>query len=69
VTIRWAPGHERVHSNEEAAKAVKKAAKGRDSSSPLQKLPEFLYNGPLPLNISALLQNHCQITHECWTQI
>ncbi|OJA09556.1 hypothetical protein AZE42_01138 [Rhizopogon vesiculosus] len=58
VTVRWIPGHEGVHGNEEANKAAKLAAIGKQHNSPTTRLPQYLRLDSLPLSISALKKAH-----------
>jgi ribonuclease HI len=69
VTIRWVPGHEGIHGNEEADKAAKSASEGRQNNSPPELLPRYLRGGTLPLSISALKQEHYQRSLSRWKQI
>ncbi|KAG2138353.1 hypothetical protein DEU56DRAFT_736319 [Suillus clintonianus] len=69
ITVRWVPGHEGVHGNEEVDKAAKVAAEGLHRSSPRASLPKYLRNGPLPLSIAALKQAHRAQIQARWTRI
>ncbi|KAJ8591586.1 hypothetical protein M405DRAFT_788630, partial [Rhizopogon salebrosus TDB-379] len=69
VTLRWSPGHEGVHGNEEADKHAKLATTGRQHNSQRPQLPVYLRHGSLPLSISALKQAHHKETHPRWTRM
>ncbi|KAG1773719.1 hypothetical protein EV702DRAFT_975753 [Suillus placidus] len=69
VTVRWIPGHEGVHSNEEVDKQAKRAAEGDINNSTRAKLPHFLRHGTLPLSISALIQSQHDSSCQRWIHL
>jgi hypothetical protein len=69
IMVRWVPGHEDIHSNEEADKQAKRAAEGTLNNSQSTKLLHFLRHGSLPLSISALIQFQHNNSHQRWLHL